>query len=121
MNKKIGSIEEARGYWMYIGRYYHDGKEFDLFLKSDNEDGFFTWNEAMQKFGDSLPTAKELHLIAANIHVVPNINKDRYWSSTECAGNYAWGQRFSDGLQTTTTKTYAYRVRCVRRSEVKYG
>lgn len=118
--RKIGSIQQKEKYWVYVGRYIHDGKEFDLEVMSDDEDGFFKWGEAKEKFGDNLPSAKELHLIAANLEVVPNFKTDGfYWSSTEYGNYTSWVQRLSDGYQTFSNKNYAYLVRCVRRSEVK--
>jgi hypothetical protein len=43
-----------------------------------------------------------------------------YWTSTEYAPspNGAWIQRFSDGDQSATSKTLAYRVRPVRRLKI---
>lgn len=43
-----------------------------------------------------------------------------YWTSTQYATNTggAWVQRFSDGSQTSTTKTFTYLVRPVRRVKI---
>ena len=38
-----------------------------------------------------------------------------YWTSTEYNNGVAWGQRFSDGSQGGSYKTYLFAVRCVRR------
>jgi len=43
---------------------------------------------------------------------------DVYWSSTEFSATRAWMQNLSNGLQFDESKTYAYRVRAIRRVAV---
>jgi len=43
---------------------------------------------------------------------------DYYWSSTENSATSAWGQRVSDGFQTSTNKNTARLVRPVRRLKI---
>lgn len=44
-----------------------------------------------------------------------NTTGSYYWSSSEDGTNGAWVQRFSDGIQTGSYKTYTHYVRCARR------
>jgi len=64
-----------------------------------------------------LPNRYELNLMYTNKASIPglDVTGNWYWSSTEYTNTYAWVQRFSDGNQTSLTKTSAYRLRCVRR------
>lgn len=123
---KLGEKTKQERFWICVGRMTDKGKEYDLLVSSEDETGEdeigedeigeYEWDEAYKKFKDSLPTAKELHLIAANIDLVPNVKNDEwYWSSTECYRNYAWVQRLSDGYQGNAIKCCVNLVRLVRR------
>jgi hypothetical protein len=72
-----------------------------------NEDGHTDWY---------LPSRNELATIYAGVGAIGNFNLGTYyWSSSEFNISNASGQRFSDGLQNTISKTTANYVRCVRR------
>ena len=43
---------------------------------------------------------------------------DWYWSSTQYAAGYAWGQDFSHGIQSTSDKSFEARARAVRLIQV---
>ena len=63
-----------------------------------------------------LPAKDELDLFWNDGSPVAGVNTSGswYWSSTEGALNYAWVQRFSDGLQNYGGKNLNRLVRCVR-------
>jgi hypothetical protein len=69
-----------------------------------------------------LPSKGELNAIWENIvddgdgnnSGVGGFAEERYWSSSEDNGFYAWNQNFSNGYQGNPNKSYSYRVRAVR-------
>ncbi len=62
-----------------------------------------------------LPSKDELNLLYQQKDVVGGFADVGYWSSTEYASNYAWGQYFNDGYQGYGTKfTTLILVRAVR-------
>ncbi len=66
-------------------------------------------------YGDwYLPSKHELNLLFLQKTVVGGFAIDNYWSSSEYANNFAWGQNFSIGLQFDATKNSPYYVRAVR-------
>jgi hypothetical protein len=69
-----------------------------------------------------LPSQVELYYlwavsptIQAAGHITNFNASTNYWSSTEYATDYAWGQLFANGIQYGYGKNTAFRVRCVRR------
>lgn len=91
-----------------------DGGHYHLLAKDKDEEGFFTWHEAVKPRGEFVcPTSKELNLmrtIAEELGMT-----EWYWASTDYTNNGAWVQRFSDGYQYFYAKYGDYRLRCVRR------
>lgn len=76
------------------------------------------WNDAgawAKRRGGELPTRKEQAILFAN--AAEQFRNDWYWSDEEraSAAESAWGQTFSDGLQTYWPKSYKGRARAVRR------
>jgi hypothetical protein len=63
-----------------------------------------------------LPSQGELDLMYKNLKVkgLGGFGNGDYWSSSEDGSSYAWRQRFSDGYQATSSKTYSDSVRAVR-------
>ncbi|NCC88359.1 MAG: DUF1566 domain-containing protein, partial [Clostridia bacterium] len=66
-----------------------------------------------------LPSKDELGLMYTNLHTqsLGNFAAERYWSSSECSGNEAygaWKQNFSDGSQYNSYKYSTGYVRAVR-------
>jgi hypothetical protein len=101
--------------YVYCGIAYDENrKQFYRLAVSPKDLGEMTWYQAMEKFGNELPTRKECGLIIA----LPMSTFSwwrYYWSSTEYNSNIADIQRFSDGYQTANLKSSTYLVRCVRR------
>ena len=81
-----------------------------------------------------LPSAQELNLVYDELRVIDpdtspaddisdtfgfevsgDFPQSFYWSSSENFNNFAWLQRFSDGIQATLSKNLTVSVRCVRR------
>ena len=91
-----------------------DGGHYHLLAKDKDEEGLFTWSEAIKPRGQFVcPTAKELNLMRTIAEELGT--KDWYWASTEYDNNVAWVQRFIVGLHYTSNKGNGYRLRCVRR------
>ena len=87
---------------------------------SDNL-GHMNWHEAIvacKKLGAGwrLPTKDELNMIYKNREEVGGFANFTYWSSTEYVTNFAWGQGFSFGNQTSFNKGSNCYVRAVRAS-----
>ena len=67
--------------------------------------------------GWHLPTKNELNRVYKNLvkSGISDLGKEDHWSSTEKEINYAWYQRFSDGLPLSHyTKNSRHWVRAVR-------
>ena len=62
-----------------------------------------------------LPSKDELNRLYSNKAAIGGFSDGNYWSSTEGDSDYAWTQHFGNGNQHDNSKSYAYRVRCVRR------
>ena len=107
---KTGDVMED-GY-IYVGFISTDKERYHLAINTRAE-GEFTWKSAMDKFGDSVPTSRELSMVfAQGLLKESNVY---HWSSREYNNTNAYIQRFSDGIQTTRYKNITYLVRCVRR------
>jgi hypothetical protein len=80
--------------------------------------------EGGKTYGDwYLPSKEELNLMYQNkatIDATAGVNGGSgfasayYWSSTEDNNNYAWGQYFGNGFQSSNTKNFTFCVRAVR-------
>lgn len=82
--------------------------------------GAMTWQEAKQYCsglgsGWYLPSKAELNQLYVNKTELGGFSDGGYWSSTESNSSSAWDQGFDYGNQFSYTKSYASRVRCVRR------
>ncbi|MDD6581045.1 MAG: DUF1566 domain-containing protein, partial [Bacteroidales bacterium] len=82
--------------------------------------GAMTWQEAKQYCsglgsGWYLPSKAELNQLYVNKTELGGFSDDFYWSSTELNSGGAWIQSFHTGNQYNYGKSYAFRVRCVRR------
>jgi hypothetical protein len=84
------------------------------------------WIKAMQLEAHGhkdwkLPSQAEQDVLFANRTAIGGFNTSGsfpagyYWSSSEGSNVSAWFQRFSDGLQDFSLKSYGLSVRCVRR------
>lgn len=100
---------------VYVGIMVDEGKAYKLFAKKEDESGKYTWESAMDKFKDAMPSSRELNLMRANAMALGNFKDGYYWSSTEYASSNSWVQRFSDGNQNYGYKYFNFLVRCVRR------
>ena len=107
---KTGDILED-GY-IYVGFMSTDKERYHLAIKAEAE-GVFMWNEAMDKFGEAMPTPQELAMVFAQ-GLFKECEKS-HWSSREYNNNYAFIQRFSDGNQNYYFKNNTFLARCVRR------
>jgi hypothetical protein len=66
--------------------------------------------------GWALPTREELTQMYNMRGMIPSLSMGpSYWSATEYASTSAWYRRFSDGVESGTSKTTQSQVRCVRR------
>ncbi|MFT6711063.1 MAG: hypothetical protein ACJATO_001445 [Arenicella sp.] len=57
------------------------------------------------------PNKEELNLLYAQRNVVGGFTRDEYWSSSEVASDFAWGQYFNDGSQNEYVKSDVRGVR----------
>lgn len=84
-----------------------------------------TWDEAIKYAADlpheegslpwRLPTKDELNLMYENREAIGGFDLTGwYWSSSPVNYNFAWVQRFSDGLQCNHFRVYVNSVRVVR-------
>ena len=111
-----------------------DGQQFILALEDDP--GEYTWNEAMSRFGNRLPTRQQgeawitqqeavqraVRAFGGNMpgpadtyhnNVYNNNRPYFYWTRTERKSSYAWFVAMNHGIVTGGSKTYARRVRAV--------
>jgi len=61
-----------------------------------------------------LPAKDELGQLYLNQTVVGGFSSKNYWSSTEDASGYAWGQSFFNGYQYADNVGSLFAVRCIR-------
>jgi hypothetical protein len=61
-----------------------------------------------------LPSQNELNALYTNRVAIGGFQNDNYFSSTESDGDYAFGQSFIDGSQTTFEKDLPLYVRAIR-------
>lgn len=67
-----------------------------------------------------LPSSAELIIMCENLHKNPNgwaigkFSNERYWSSTEMGGNYAWCVDFETGRQDYLNRGEEFRIRPIR-------
>ena len=107
---KTGDILED-GY-IYVGIMSNDKERYHLAIKAEAK-GKFTWDAAMDKFGEEMPTSQELSMV-----FVQGLFKDCdkfHWSSREHDNDFAYIQRFSNGYHSNYHKNNSFSVRCVRR------
>ena len=64
--------------------------------------------------GWRLPTKEELNLLYINKNLIPNLNDNIYWTSTELDSKSAWFQNFRYGGQGTYFKDTDLNFRIVR-------
>lgn len=104
-----------------IGDKYKDGIVVSitanelLICKPKDEPEGMSWYEAMN-INDRwrLPTKYELNEMYLNKNKIGGFSSSNYWSSNEATNNFAWFQKFSNGNQNYSNKSYPLRVRCVR-------
>lgn len=100
-----------------------DGERFVISLEYSEK---MTWNEAMRRYGNKLPTKKQGEAMASQCETVnkairafggnvPAAFDDWYWTKVEYISSVAWYVSMSNGGVSITTKTNTYRVRPVVR------
>lgn len=89
----------------------------EIIVNGEDEPDKMTWYEAMELENSTwrLPTISELDMIYKSKDEIGGFKDCSYWSSSESSDTGALGQRFSDGFQYNTRKSYTYAVRLVRR------
>ena len=92
----------------------------DLEVASEDAPRSANWEQAKQYCsglgsGWYLPSKDELNQLYQHKTEIGGFSAEFYWSSTESSSNNAWAQYFYNGNQVSSHKSYANRVRCVRR------
>lgn len=100
-----------------------------LYTTPEDAPGKYTWNASMYYCHEleadghndwRVPTKGELNVLFANRAAIggfnENLSDNAHWypSSAEANSDYAWMQRFSDGLETVIHKHSNLSLRCVR-------
>ncbi|MDE5613870.1 MAG: DUF1566 domain-containing protein [Treponemataceae bacterium] len=116
LSLKIGDIGPGGGLVFYI----EGNKSYEV----SELLGTATWSGAFELCNNYrgtgyddwyLPTKDELNLIYENLRRTGKIlGNDWYWSSSQITYRHAWGQRFSDGIQSNDSEYSKYCVRAVR-------
>jgi hypothetical protein len=85
----------------------------------DKEDKKYTFDDAVKKFGDQLPSKIECEV--AEVHgfreVLPNIKDNYFWSASVYSYDrqYAWVFNEDSGFVRSYNRSYGLGVRCVGR------
>jgi hypothetical protein len=88
------------------------------YMECSGELGNYNWRDAIDRArnyrgGDytdwRLPNKNELYFMYQNLHKkgLGGFSQDAYWSSSQNGSNYAWYQRFKDGIQSDGSQTFA--------------
>ena len=102
-----------------IGDY--EGKTYRFLLALNDSGEKMKWNQAMSRYGNSLPTKEQGEVMVANYKAINSAiiafggDKDPeswYWTRTEYNSSYAWIVNMTGGL-VYFNKTLASRVRAV--------
>ncbi len=97
-----------------------DGQRFLLAL-NDSQSSEIDWNDAIAKYGNSLPTRDQGDIMGKNVYEMNSALRvyggqqlgDWYWTRTESSSSYAWYVSMYLGTVLTNNKTSTSRVRAV--------
>jgi hypothetical protein len=107
----------SKGYtWTKINSEWKD--ETSGLIWKDEEVDTYNYNEAIAKFGNSLPTKEEYEQAELHgIREVLSFNKDYYWSASVYSLNRAnaWIFNGANGNVSTNNRNLNYSVRCIAR------
>ena len=121
-NKLSATEREAyKNKWLYVTGKDKSGNQHSFLLALNDSGEGMTWNEAMSRYGNSLPTKEQCgamakHSEAINKAIIAfggDYPKFSYWTRTESDSSLAWYVYMLDGYVNYTTKTSTYRVRAV--------
>ena len=93
----------------------------DFIITLHDAEGEYEWKEAVDKFGDQLPTVKQAHIIGAYHDEIQTKLKDAggdeldgwFWTRSEYTAYYAWFYRGNNGNVNFNFKYCSYGVRPV--------
>ena len=116
--------EAYKNKWLYVTGKDESGSKhsFLLALDDSDEEMTITWNEAMSRYGNSLPTKEQGEVMAKNIKAITKAiidfggDKDPqwwYWTRTEYDSSSAWLVGMFYGIVNYYGKACAARVRPV--------
>jgi hypothetical protein len=96
----------------------------DFVIALHDAEGEYEWQEAVDKFGDDMPTVKQAHIIGAyHDEIQAKLKeaggdelKDWIWTRSECIADIAWFYNGSNGNVGFSIKYSSYGVRPVRAS-----
>lgn len=116
--KSITLPELAEGE-IYAGILIKDGAPSHHLILLSGEAESVTWDQAGEwaaSIGGELPSRKEQSLLFAN--AAKQFQPHWYWSSEQYSRDDAWGQLFSGGDQSYSSKGFEARARAVRRAPI---
>ena len=118
------SVSERKAYknkWLYVTGKDESGSKHSFLLALNDSGEDMTWDEAMSRYGNSLPTKEEGDVMVKNYKAINkaifvfrgDMARPYYWTRTEYDSSYAWSVGMNYGYVGTYGKTYSYRVRAV--------
>jgi uncharacterized repeat protein (TIGR02543 family) len=110
----LGELYQDKGDYYTNPTYYSQDNDGSVAAKVCDE---YTVTENGTVYDDwFLPSKDELDLMRENLHLqgLGGFSSSYYWSSSEGDDDFAWGQDFTDGNQSSYYKDYVDRVRAVR-------
>lgn len=121
--EKMSATEQAacKNKWLcVIGDY--EGKTYRFLLAlNDSGEKYMTWDEAMSRYGNSLPTKKQGEVMAKNYEAIEaaiiafggDSKGVMYWTGTEYNSSKAWGFNMTLGRVGHYYKDFPLHVRAV--------
>ena len=88
--------------------------EIDSQGNSPCEAGNTCYNDWFLPAGNNTASSGQLNCLYTNRTEIGGFSGSSYWSSTEVSANFAYGQNFTSGSQSSLIKNLTIPVRCVR-------
>ena len=87
-----------------------------LVWKDNDEEGLYSFNEAIEKFMNKLPTKDEYEIaLTHGLSEVVSFSRTWYWSASTSTSTYAWYFKGVQGYLYTKNQNNNFSVRCVAR------